>query len=334
MAMIPYREAFAPLSSERPPSALSDPFDEAIAVLPTLLGRLRSEEDARPVVGRVDPEALEVDLEPPEGPRPWTDVAEDLFRLLRDGPRTTTRAFFNQLFGGRMGSAVVADMLASFANQSMYTYKVAGPQVLVEEALLARMGELAGFTTSEGTFTPGGSLSNLVAIVLARNAAFPEAREEGLRGRTPVIYVSEESHYSIRKSAGILGLGRSSVRAVSVDARGRLEPGALAAAIRADQAAGLNPFLAVATAGTTVRGAFDPIDRMSEVCRAAGLWLHVDGALGGSLLLSRRGRELLRGIESADSLTWDAHKLLGVPLTASVLLVRHRGALEAALAED
>lgn len=295
----------------------------------------RAEIDA-PVRPPVRPEELSewVGLAPPRKPRPWEEVAADLKTLVLAGPRTTTRAFFNQLFGGRLGSATAADMLASLLNQSMYTYKVAGPQVLVERALIEHMGRLVGYESPDGMFAPGGSLSNLVAMSIARNVAFPEAREEGLQGRRPVVYVSEEAHYSIRKNAGLMGLGRSNVRSVSVDASGRMDVTSLQRAVRDDQSAGRDPFLVVATAGTTVRGAFDPLAPLADLVERHGLWLHVDGALGGSLLLSEKARSLLSGSARAQSFTWDAHKIMGVPLTSSVLLVKEPSHLDRSLSEQ
>src|SRR5690606_15494221 len=131
---------------------------------------------------------------------------------------------------------------------------------------------------------------------------------------------SAASHYSIRKAAGLAGLGRDGVRTVPVDAEGRMEPEALARMIEEDRATGVVPVMINATAGTTVLGAFDPLPAIADVAERARVWLHVDAAYGGSILLSPRHRGLLAGCERADSLTWDAHKLLNVPLTCSALL--------------
>jgi len=314
----------------------SDRFEDVLPSLLAIMARLREVERIAPVLVPEAPEALAegLALDLPSEPRSWSEVAEDLERLVLCSPRTTTTAFFNQLFGGRMGSATAADMLASLLNQSMYTYKVAGPQVLVEAALTRHMGRHLGWTDAGGSFTPGGSLSNLIGMVLARNTAFPEAREDGLVDRRPVAYVSEDAHYSMRKNAGLIGLGRQAIRSIPVDGRGRMRPDLLVDAIRADRREGRDPFMVGATAGTTVRGAFDDLDALASVSEGEGLWLHVDGAYGGSLILSAGGRPLLRGAHRAQSFTWDAHKLLGVPLTCSVLLVPERGLLEHNLSED
>ncbi|MEM9116120.1 MAG: pyridoxal-dependent decarboxylase, partial [Myxococcota bacterium] len=313
-----------------------DDFRDVLPALLDIMDQLQRAEDEQPVLPPEAPGPLSTRLgfDLPAEPRPWAEVAEDLKQLALSSPRTTTPAFFNQLFGGRMGSATAADMLASLLNQSMYTYRVAGPQVLLEEALIRHMSAFLGWNNAGGSFAPGGSLSNLVAMVLARNAAFPETREDGLGGQRPVLYVSTEAHYSIRKNANLIGLGRRAVREIPVDERGRMRPDLLAAAVAADSSEGRTPFMVVATAGTTVRGSFDRLDELASVTESEGLWLHVDGAYGGSLILSERSRGLLQGAGRAQSFTWDAHKLMGVPLTCSVLLVPERGLLEKNLSEE
>ncbi len=171
-------------------------------------------------------------------------------------------------------------------------------------------------------------------MLLARNRAYPACRDEG--GGTPgaTIYTSAESHYSIRKNAGILGIGRNRVRNIAVRADGTMDLAALDAQIRQDREAGGVPMLINVTAGTTVRGAFDDIRGAAHIAQGCGAWLHVDGALGGTLLLSARWRTLLDGIELADSLTWNPHKMMGVALQASVLLVCQQGLLQASLDES
>ncbi|KAA0216700.1 MAG: hypothetical protein DYG94_08690 [Leptolyngbya sp. PLA3] len=258
------------------------------------------------------------------------DVLDALERVALATPRTGTRRFFNQLFSGRIDAAAAGEMIASLLNTSMYTYKVAGPHALIETALTQHMARHIGFAHNEGegVFSPGGSLANLAAMLVARNQAVPDAREHGLDGRRLTMYGSADCHYSIRKNAGMIGLGRRNLRMVDCDERGRMRPDALEAMIVGDRQAGALPVGVIATAGTTVLGAFDPIEPIADVAQRQGVWLHVDGALGGTVLLSRRFRHLVAGSQRADSWTWDAHKLMGVPLSSSVVLVRERGLLE------
>lgn len=263
---------------------------------------------------------------------------EGALRLLeevgRRTPRTATRGFFNQLFGGRSGTAVVGEVLSVLANNSMYTYKAAGPHVLIERALIRHMGRLMGLDDCEGVVAPGGSLSNLTGMLVARDWACEGAGDRGLGDRVACVYTSEDSHYSVPKAAAMLGIGREHVRWIEVDERGRMRVDLLRAAIERDRAAGLVPCMINATAGTTVPGAFDPIREIAGVARDLGVWLHVDAAFGGSVVLSERRRHLLDGVASADSIAWDAHKMMGVPLTCSVVLFRERGRAAQSLSEN
>ena len=310
---------------------LASLLDEAMALARDFLAR----EDAPGDPATRDPERLAAALDLALGERgvPTRDVLARLGEVLAVTPSTSSWRFVNQLFGGREPVATVAEMLAALPNVSMYTFKAAGAQILIELELLRHMAAVAGLHGAEGCFTPGGSLANLVALLLARNAADPAARDAGFRGGELTVYTSEEGHYSIPKGAGIVGLGRQQVRKVPVDTNGRMDPAALAQALDIDHSEGFRPALINATAGTTVRGAFDPIRPLATLAREHGAWLHVDGALGGSLVLSPGRGALLDGLELADSFAWNPHKMMGVPLQSSVLLVQRRGALTASLDE-
>ncbi|QQR72238.1 MAG: aminotransferase class V-fold PLP-dependent enzyme [Holophagales bacterium] len=261
------------------------------------------------------------------------EVLRRLRAVLQATPSSSSWRFVNQLFGGREPAAIAAEILALVPNISMYTFKAAGAQILVEREVLQRMAEKVGLPGAEGCFTPGGSIANLVALLLARNAADPASRDGGAGALPLTVYTSAEAHYSVPKNAGIVGIGRHRVRAVAVREDGTLDPGALAAAIAADRDRGFVPALVNATAGTTVRGAFDPIRPIAAIARQHGAWLHVDGAFGGSVALSSTHRHLLDGSELADSFTWDPHKMMGVPLQCSALIVARPGALAGSLDE-
>ena len=276
-------------------------------------------------------EALDLTLD-----RPARDE-DQVFELLREvvlaTPKTSSWRFFNQLFAGRDTTAAAAEVLAGLMNVSTYTYKAAGPQALIEREVARKMCDLVGFTNGEGTSVPGGSMANLVGMVLARNAALPDGREQGLDGRTLTVYLSADGHYSTVKNAGMLGIGRANVRKVPVDRLGAMDVHALTELIAADRAAGHTPIMVVATAGTTVLGAFDPIKEIADITDREGLWLHVDGALGGTMLLHPQQRERLAGCERANSMSWNGHKLMGIPLICSFILVRDRGLLHASFNE-
>jgi len=181
-----------------------------------------------------------------------------------------------------------------------------------------------GWGRGQGQFTSGGSEANLVALKAALNHRLPAVAGRGLRGLRgqPVFYVSEESHHSLEKFADLLGLGRQAVRWIPTDADFAMRPDALAAAVRRDRRAGRLPFCVVATFGTTSSGALDPIARLARFCRRQRLWLHVDGAYGGALVLAPRFRRLWAGIRLADSLTVDPHKWLAMPFPLGIVLAR------------
>jgi glutamate/tyrosine decarboxylase-like PLP-dependent enzyme len=212
----------------------------------------------------------------------------------------------------------------------VYTYEMAPVFNLMETEVLAKMRSLAGWTGGEGIFAPGGSYSNLMAINTARHALHPEVKEAGMSGLRLVMFSSEQAHYSMAKAASALGIGSRNCIKVPCDAGGCMKPEALARCIDEAKAAGGVPFCVVATAGATVTGAFDPIRKIIEIARPHGLWVHVDGAWGGAVLFSEKHRYLVDGVADADSMTWNPHKMMGVPQQCSALLLRKEGHLEAA----
>jgi glutamate/tyrosine decarboxylase-like PLP-dependent enzyme len=168
------------------------------------------------------------------------------------------------------------------------------------------------------------------ALAMALSSKFPRIVDDGLLsiGAQPVFYASSEAHHSLEKSAGLLGLGRKSLRRIQVNERLHLGANELEHAIKEDIRSGNKPFCVVATAGTTSSGAVDQISELHEVCRRYDTWLHVDGAYGAAVLFSKRHRDLVRGIEFADSITFDPHKWLAMPFSAGLLLTQHPSALE------
>ncbi len=292
-------------------------------------------EQSTPIGDYSEPEELsrKLDLTLGEG-RSRESLLASLRQLLDATPRIASSRFVNLLFGGRDEAATTAEILTAVANTPMHTFKAAGAQILVEREVLRHMTTKIGFAGGEGMFTPGGTMSNLAALVVARNEAFPDLRDEGMGGRRCHVYTSTDGHFSIARAMGITGLGRRNVRDVPADARGRIDAAALRRMIADDVLAGVQPLMINATAGTTTLGAFDPLREIAGVAAEFGIWLHVDGSFGGSVSLSERHRHLLDGCETADSFAWDAHKAMGVPLSCSVLLMRRSGLLEKHLNES
>lgn len=219
--------------------------------------------------------------------------------------------------------------LTEALNTSQYTFEVAPVFTVIENVLLEKCLHLFGFPGGEGLFSPGGSISNMYAMSLARFRHNPEYKRKGLFGSAPLVaFASVEAHYSLKKAAHWIGLGLDNLELVDTNERGQMCPQALNAAIERTGEGGRVPFFVCATAGTTVLGAFDNFPEIAEICQRHVVWLHVDACLGGSAVLSPvRKAELLQGISLADSLAWNPHKSLGVPLQCSMFLTRHAGLL-------
>ena len=199
---------------------------------------------------------------------------------------------------------------------------VPGPAA-VEQELIRWMCGLAGYPSSAGgLFVSGGSMANLTALTAARDSRLVfEERDKG------VAYVSDQTHSSVAKAFHILGFQQWQIRRISTDSSFAMDVKALEQAIRHDISQGLTPFAVVATAGTTNTGSIDPLPQIARLCKAFGLWMHVDGAFGASILLSDWGQRLLKGIEQSDSISWDAHKWLRQTYSCSVVLVRKQAHL-------
>jgi glutamate/tyrosine decarboxylase-like PLP-dependent enzyme len=269
----------------------------------------------------------QIDLSLPEDGDGETALAGWVESYLKHTVPTGNWRFLNQLWGGFSLPGVVGEVASTISNTSMFTYEVAPVATLIEQELIGRLGELVGFTDADGLFVTGGSNANLVAMAVARYRFKPSTLQEGSDGSRLQIFVSDQSHYSFNKAANLMGLGLANVIRVSSDSAGRMLPEALDEAIRSSKAQGASPFFVGATAGTTVLGAFDPIDAIADICEEHGLWFHIDGAWGGSALMSEKLRHLLAGCERADSFTWDQHKMMGLPLVCSTILLRQRGLL-------
>ena len=203
----------------------------------------------------------------------------------------------------------------------------------IERHVIRAVGARAGYGSDAfGSFTSGGSEANLTSLLLALTRANPDYARDGLTafaGR-PVFYVSRDCHLAWLKIAHMCGLGRSSARIVRTDGAGRMDIGALDAAIEKDRRAGFAPVMVVATAGTTGAGVIDPIEQIAELALRHGVWMHVDAAWAGALLASPRLRCALDGVERADSITIDAHKWFATSMGCGMIITRHGEALSAA----
>jgi glutamate/tyrosine decarboxylase-like PLP-dependent enzyme len=269
--------------------------------------------------------------------RPMTenDAIARVLEGLRGGQVHTPHPRYFGLFNpATTMTSVAADALVAAFNPQLATHNHAPFAVECEAHLVRAFGERFGYSKddADGTFACGGAEANHTAIAVAIARAFPEVAERGLRAldADPVIYVSGEAHHSLEKGARAAGLGTKAVRRVAVDRSLRMRMPALKEAIAKDRAARLRPFLVVATCGTTSAGAIDPLSEIADVAAKEKLWMHVDAAWGGFAALVPGLRDAVRGIERSDSITFDAHKSLSVPMGAGMFLTRHKGALSQA----
>lgn len=231
----------------------------------------------------------------------------------------------------------LAHLVDGFTNNAMNIYEMGPAASTLEYAVVNRMLGWVGWTPrpwpdaldpeldhGSGLLTHGGSLANLTALLAARARAFPQAWSEGYRDR-PAILAPAANHYSVERAAGIMGIGTRGIQHLETDARDRIIPDKIATAYRAARDAGDTPFVVVANACDTAVGLYDPLREIAAACRELGLWLHIDGAHGAGALVSPRLRHLLDGVAEADSIVWDAHKLLATPsICAAVLFRDHR----------
>ena len=297
-------------------------------LLDELTGRIRAwldeSEGEGPVTLAATPAEMRIRsrLVPPIEGEGIVGVLEGIDDFLKYSVRTHHRRFMNPLWSGFNASAFAGEVLTALAQNSMYTFELSPFATMVEQAIIKRMNEMIGFADGSGVLTTGGSNGNLLGTLCARHFSDPMTLQRGFDGSKHVIFVSAESHYSVLMAANVLGLGRSNVIKVACDNEGRMRPAVLAEEIAMARRADLIPLCIIATSGTTVRGAFDPLNEIADVAHAEGLWLHVDAAWGGACLFSKKFANLMDGVNRADSVCWDAHKMMGIPLVCSAFLVK------------
>lgn len=298
--------------------------------LATELERYLRQVGSARVAPELDPARLRAALAPFDfaQPQPPLDaLAFAVDGLWRDQVHTPHPRYFGLFNPAPTALGIAADALVAAFNPQLAAWSHNPFAIEVERHLVRVLGSKFGYSLTEcdGVFATGGAEANHTALLCALAHASPDFARGGVRALAapPVLYVSALAHDSFAKAARLCGLGAESVRALPLDAGLQLPAAAVAQAIAADRARGLAPLLVVATAGSTAAGVVDPIAGLAEVAAAAGCWLHVDAAWGGFAAFLPELRELLAGIERADSITFDAHKSLSVPMGAGIFLTRH-----------
>lgn len=254
----------------------------------------------------------------PQKGRPVEEVVhemeQEIFRYCGDNnhPR-----FFGFVPGPASCVSWLGDIMTSAYNIHAGGNKLAPTVNCVEQQVIRWMADHAGFgKNAGGIFVSGGSMANITALTAARDK---KLTEDTLH--LGVAYVSDQTHSSVAKGLRVIGIADSRIRKISTDKKFRMKTKELEEAIQSDLKNGFIPFVVIGTAGTTNTGAVDPLEELSCICKKYKLWFHVDGAIGGSVLLSENHRNLLNGVQEADSLSWDAHKWLFQTYGCAVVLV-------------
>lgn len=251
--------------------------------------------------------------------------------VIKTGLNTSSPGYMAYVPSGGLYHSSLADYLAAVTNRYAGVSFASPGAVKMERMLIKWLSNIVGYPESaEGDLTSGGSIANLSAIVTAREAMELKARDI----ETSVVYLSEQTHHCLEKALRIAGLGECIVQYIALDDAFRMRPDLLEAAIKRDRKNGLNPWLIVATAGTTDTGSIDPLERLADIASRYDLWFHVDGAYGGAFALCDEGKRILKGLEKSDSTVIDPHKGFFLPYGTGVVLVKEGRKLHQAHAYD
>ena len=273
-----------------------------------------------------------------EFPHQGRPVAEIIARLEKDVLADANK-YYHPMYMGHQTSAplpvgVWMESVIGALNQSLAVWEMSPTATMIEHQIVGGLAKLAGYGAGAGgTLTSGGTEANFTAMLAARNAAVPNAWEDGLGADPPVVVYGEHAHYAVTRAIGQLGLGRR--RGIPIPSRDfRIDVDLLTAALDRLRNEGKQVMAVVASAGTTATGSFDDLEAVGKLCEERGIWLHVDGAHGASALLSSNPPRALNGLRYSRSLAWDPHKMMLLPLAAGMVLTRDEGDLERAFAQQ
>ena len=291
--------------------------------------------ESRRVVPEQTPGAImsELPAAPPEHAQPLDDILRDFDRVVMPGiVHWGHPAFLGYFSTTTTAPGILGEMLAAALNVSAMTWQTSPAATELEVVVLDWIRQMLGLPAEfRGVVYDTASVAILHALAAAREELGFDVRHEGLAGRADVpaltLYASDQAHSSLEKAAITLGVGEANVRRIASGDDYRMDVGALRRAIEEDLRAGRRPLAVVATVGTTSATSVDPVELIADVCREHGVWLHVDAAYGGALALLEEGRHVMRGVERADSVAFNPHKWLFVPLDFSALYVRRAEAL-------
>ena len=260
----------------------------------------------------------------------FESVKSAIDAYLRFAVRTDLPEFLRAFWGASQPSSVIGSLLADVRNTTMHSFAVSPAATIVEREMIRGIADRIGIKAN-GIFTTGGSNSNELGLICARENLIPGSHRFGIQGHRLCVFTSDEAHYSVDSAMNRMGIGTDSIIRVPTN-EGIMQPSELVEAIQRVNREGKEPLAIVSTAGSTVRGAFEDLNAISNIAEKYGIWHHVDAAWGGSVLFSDQHRSMLNGIERADSVTFDAHKMLGASMVCSMFLLRNGHILESAMA--
>ncbi|HBH18416.1 MAG TPA: pyridoxal-dependent decarboxylase [Cyanobacteria bacterium UBA9579] len=222
-------------------------------------------------------------------------------------------------------AAALSELISSFLNNSSVVFEMGPVNTVMEKSIINWMAKLIGFDShSDGFLTSGGTLGNLTVLLAARQSKTGyDIWKEGIKDSEPISFmVSEQAHYSIKQAIQVMGLGENGIIRVPVDENHSMDINALESKYQEALNSGRKVIAVVGNACTTKTGSYDPLDRIADFCEKHDLWFHVDGAHGASALISNKYKHLLKGIERADSIIWDAHKMLLMPALITAVIFK------------
>ncbi|BDD03231.1 pyridoxal phosphate-dependent decarboxylase family protein [Aureibacter tunicatorum] len=265
-------------------------------------------------------------LENPEGTKEKLSEIVDLY--IKTAIQVHSPGYMGRQFSGVYPLAGVMDFVSSVLSQPASFYEAGQLPIAIEKVMAHEFNKFIGYTGDfEFVTTTGGSLANMTALLAARNHRYPNVWDkglDGLEGLKPAIAVSESIHYSISRAAGIIGIGENQIVKIPLNERKQICIGKVESTIIEARQRGLDVFCLVGAAGSTSVGAFDNIEELAEIAEKLDLWLHIDAAHGGSVLVSDDHRHKVKGIEKADSFVWDAHKMMFVPAMCTFLFYKKK----------
>ncbi len=323
----------APHPRLSPDVATSTSFNASAQFIADEIERLKSGVRTLRVAPIVSSAEIKRRLEPYtfNAPVPLDEALTDVAAMLREWSLHPIHPrYFGLFVPGTHDAGVWADALTALYNPQVGAWWHSPAANEIELHTLKYLAEAIGFDAQSAHFTTGGSEANLTALLGAIAAAYPNAAQSGVGDASAqgVVYVSSQAHHSMDKAVRVAGLGQRVLTPVPCNERHEMDVEALRGLVRSDTAAGRRPLMIVGTFGTTTSGAIDDLGALATIARECGAWFHVDAAWGGTACFAHSIQHLLHGVREADSLTWDAHKWLSVPVGAGMFFCKHQNALQ------